>query len=288
LRTYPALDLRWPSPPDDDTVGRLLAEIDPEHPLAVDQQPDSVRVFFQLSDQRDRASEIIARIDPTATCASLDVSDDDWAARSQASLGSVTIDRVIVRPPWARESGDAEAIEVIVLPSMGFGTGHHASTRLCVRLLQRARVTETKVLDVGTGSGVLAITAAKLGAARVLAVDSDPDALAAAADNVELNGVAGVVEVRPVDLARDAEALTELFDVVLANLTGALLVRHATKLRRVVGTNGRAILSGFETDEAETVYTAFEAAGFLPADRADDDGWVGLVVRASPSPPTTR
>ena len=286
-RTYPALDLCWACPLGEDTVGLLLAEIDPEHPLAVEQRPDSIRVFFQLSDQRDRAAGIIARTDPTVTCAPVDVSDDDWAARSQASLSSVTIDRVVITPPWARETGRTDTVEVIVLPSMGFGTGHHASTRLCVRLLQRARVIEAKVLDVGTGSGVLAITAAKLGAALVLAVDSDPDALSAAADNVELNGLTGAVEVRLVDLARDVELSTESFNLVLANLTGALLVRHATKLRRLVGTNGLAILSGFEADEAMTVQTAFEAAGFLPADRADEDGWVGLVVRASPIPSTT-
>jgi ribosomal protein L11 methyltransferase len=287
-RTYPALDVRWAAAPDEDTVGRLLAEIDAEHPLAIDPQPDGVRLFFQLTDQRDRASGLIARMDPPAASAPVDVPDEDWAARSQASLGPVTIDRLVVTPPWARAAVRADAIEVIVLPSMGFGTGHHASTRLCLTLLQRVRVTGARVLDVGTGSAVLAIAAARLGAVRILAVDSDPDAILAASENVDLNGAGDAVEVRLMDLGLDVRPPGEPFDLVLANLTGALLVRHAATLRRLVDADGRAILSGFEKDEAETVQAAFEAAGFLQADRTDEEGWVGLLVRASPTPSTAR
>jgi ribosomal protein L11 methyltransferase len=274
--------------PDEDAIGRLLAEIDAESPLAIQPQPDGVRLFFQLAGPRNRAAEIIASIDPPPACRSVEVSDEDWAARSQASLGAVIVDRVVVRPPWARRAAGTDAIEVIVLPSMGFGTGHHASTRLCLRLLQRAQVTGARVLDAGTGSAVLAIAAAKLGAASILAVDSDPDALAAASENVDLNGLGGRIEVRSLDLGAIARSPGGSFDIVLANLTGALLARHAETLRHLVADDGVAILSGFERDEADSLRRTFAAVGLPATDRDDEDGWVGFVVRASPTRSTAR
>jgi ribosomal protein L11 methyltransferase len=280
-RTYPALDLRWSSEPDPAVIDRTLAEIDDESPTAVEHYPDGIRVFFASSRQRDQAAALASRMHPSPDCTRVEVPDEDWAARSQAQLGAVTIARIVVTPPWARQAEPGQ-IELIILPSMGFGTGHHASTRLCLRLLQRERVEGARVVDVGTGSGVLALAASKLGARRVLALDSDPDALEAAADSVKLNDSGNAIELRLFDLGRGAEQLAERFDIVLANLTGALLIRHARAFAHL--TDGRAIVSGFERDEESAVRRALQSAGLEEADRLDEDGWVGMTFRPSPIP----
>jgi ribosomal protein L11 methyltransferase len=285
-RTYPALDLRWAAPPDPETVDRTLAAIDDDTPTAVEPLPDGIRVFFPSSSLRDRAGRRVTGMTPAPMCRSLDVSDDDWAARSQASLGPVTVGRIVVSPPWARQSG-SNPVEIVILPSMGFGTGHHASTRLCLRLLQAVSLAGKDAIDVGTGSGVLAIAAARLGAHSVLAIDADPDALASAAGNLRLNGLASCIELCQSNLL-DWDSPQSSFDVVLANLTGGLLVRHAAALTRLGRADGLLIVSGFERFESDEVEAAFAARGWRGHQRLDEDNWTGLTLRSTPTPPTTR
>jgi len=145
---------------------------------------------------------------------------------------------------------DPDAITIVIDPSTGFGTGHHASTRLCLELLQKRDLSGLRVIDVGTGSGVLALAAWKLGAAHVTAIDNDPDALDNARDNVQRNGGENAITVRELDLST---ASLELADLVIANLTGALLQRHAESLRRLIRPQGTIIVSGFTLDEADDV-----------------------------------
>jgi ribosomal protein L11 methyltransferase len=256
----------------------LLAEIDAETPTAVDEVTNGIRVFFPSAALRDRALARVREFSPTSVCTPVDIPDDNWAARSQASLGHVTVGRIIVAPPWCKEPDRPDRIRVVIQPSMGFGTGHHASTRLCLRLLQELDVHGKRVIDVGTGSGVLAIAAATLGANRVLAVDADPDALAAAADNLRLNGTPESVELRQADLETSENRIHNRFDIVLANLTGFLLIRHARTLSRLAADRGALIVSGFEKDEADGVSEAVEALGWTQDSRLDEEGWAGLML----------
>src|SRR6185436_1988873 len=169
-----------------------------------------VRLFFATAAERTRGEELLRGL-ASLRVLSLDVSDEDWAARSQQGLGPVVVGRIVVvstsgventtSPVDPRGRGEAP-IQISILPSMGFGTGHHASTRRCLSLLQRVPLDGARVLDAGTGSGVLAIAAWKLGAREVLAVDADPDALSAAAENLERNGATNAIQIALVDLGK--------------------------------------------------------------------------------------
>ena len=182
------------------------------HPTAVEDRPGGIRVFFSKDHDRDRAIEALAASGPPPIVSVVAVADDGWAERSQAGLTQVRVGRLVVAPPWAAgrvdaETGSEPARLITILPSMGFGTGHHQSTRLCLRLLQQVELSGLNVLDVGTGSGVLAIGAWRLGATRVLGIDLDPDALASAQENVELNGADAGVHLRALDVSRESGEL---------------------------------------------------------------------------------
>jgi ribosomal protein L11 methyltransferase len=285
VRLHPAIDVTWPAPPDGEAVdGLVLAIIDEDRPLSLEERADGFRVYFAAPIDRDRACERIRHALPDTSCNAIDVSDEDWAARSQAGLAAVVVDRVIVSPPWDVQHAEG-AVTVVIQPSMGFGTGHHASTRLCLRLLQRLpQLGTAAVLDVGTGSGVLAIAAARLGARAVVGVDCDPDALQSAAENAALNDVRDRVELREVDLAGGARIAGAPFDVVLANLTGGLLTRQASTLADLLMPGGALIVSGVEAHEADGVADALRRAGCRVVDRADEGGWAGATLRTRGMP----
>jgi ribosomal protein L11 methyltransferase len=150
-------------------------------------------------------------------------------------------------------------------------------------LLQRQALAGRSVLDVGTGSGVLALAARVLGAGRVVAIDVDTDALASARANCELNKETQITLLES-DVASAAGSLGRAFDLVLANLTGATIQRYTSELVRLAAVDGRLIVSGFQDEEAAAVAGALDAAGWTLADRSDEDGWTAIVT----SPRTSR
>jgi ribosomal protein L11 methyltransferase len=221
------------------------------------------RIFFQTAARRDAALTTLRNTHRSdgLEIAAVDVPDEDWAARSQAALRSIRVGRVVVAPPWDRPltgndpvaSSAARDVVVVIRPSMGFGTGHHETTRLCLRLLQDAALADRSVLDVGTGSGVLALAADALGAESSRGIDVDPDAIESARENWTLNGCSPRVHFE----VADASAAGAASDVVLANLTGALLRRIAHQLISVVRPGGALVISGFQIVEADEVLAAF-------------------------------
>ena len=207
-----------------------------------------------------------------------DIEDGDWARRTQADLPAIRVGRVIVAPPWdlpaAAEATGALVVEIE--PSRGFGTGHHQSTRLCLVLLQSRPLSSRTMIDVGTGSGVLAIVAAKLGAAFVSAIDVDPDAIENARENIGRNSVAATVEAHVRDLAEPGMPPA---DVVTANLTGALLARNSAPLAALVKPGGGLIVAGFTVDEKPLVLDAFEPEFALTESAEEDDWWAFVLTR---------
>ena len=273
MASYPALDLHF-APVTDPPLDELLhAALDEFQPLAIQEHDagDGWLVFFRSNDRRDAAAGALAPYvsNESLTLRRIDVPDEDWARRSQANLTAVRVGSVTVAPPWdVPVSG--EGIVLVIDPSMGFGTGHHQTTRLCLALLQRIDVRGRTCLDVGTGSGVLAIAAHALGAGAVLAMDNDPDALQNARENVERNRAR--VEIVCTDLATFAASPA---DIVTANLTAAVLVKHAAVLRRLVLPESSLIVSGFSPEELPDVTAAL---GGTLVDRIVDGEWCAAMV----------
>jgi ribosomal protein L11 methyltransferase len=266
MRTWPALEIQQAD--DDDLIQAFLIDFN----LAA---IDDSRYFFQSGDDRDRAALALRIHFPQINIHPVDVPDEDWAARSQATLRAVTIDRLTIAPPWDVAVGSGMNRTIVIEPSMGFGTGHHATTRLCLAALQRIDLHERSVIDVGTGSGVLAIAARRLGASGVLAIDDDPDAIGAAEANVRLNQESRIA----LEVADFRSAKIGQFDLVIANLTGALLIASANRLESLSIPDGRLILSGFMEHEEREVLRAFGRCAL--ASRAQEDEWVCFSMVAS-------
>ena len=275
---YPALDVFGA---DSDL---LLAAVDDHEPTAVEERESGVRIFFATTHARDAAIQTLARRGMAAS--PIDVDDEDWARRSQQNLTPITVGRITVAPPWsALPSPTAQSpspAHVVIQPSMGFGTGHHATTRLCLRALQAIDrdLAGADVLDVGTGSGVLAIAACRLGARRAVGIDHDADAIRSANENLQLNPDAGDVRFELVDLAAWLDRPRA--DVVTANLTGAVLERAAALILAATRPGGTMILSGLMTPERPAVQAAFERARLVEA--FEEDGWAALILK-NVSPP---
>jgi ribosomal protein L11 methyltransferase len=234
-RQWPALDIH----PLDDLVQAALVDHDV---AAIDE--DAARVFFHSADARDRAAAALQHQFPELRLIPVGVADEDWAARSQANITAVRVGNIVIAPPWdAGRLTAAPSTEIIIQPSMGFGTGHHATTRL-------------------------AIAASRLGAAQVLAIDDDPDAIASARENLDLNPGTRVT-LGTLDLRR---AFLRPFNVVMANLTGGLLTAAAPALAQLTAADGRLILSGFMESEEPEVIAAFASCELER--RSQEDEWV--------------
>lgn len=285
MQTWPALELASLTRPE--LVQAALAD----HKItAIDEtsQPDAWRVVFTSTADRDAAATALARQFPDLVVRSVELPDEDWVARSQATLKAVQIGSIIVAPPWdvphtgrLRPLSPAEAgvtglrrpLVIVIRPSMGFGTGHHATTKLCLSALQQVPLQGRTVIDVGTGSGLLAIAASRLGASRVVAIDDDPNAIHAAGENLGLNRGADVT-LRAGDARSDARGP---FDVVLANLTGALLRDAAAWLRDLAGPGAHLILSGFLRSEEADVLASFD--GLSVRGRTEEQEWLCVTLQ---------
>ena len=181
--------------------------------------------------------------------------------------------RLAVKPSWAELEAAPDEIVLEIDPQMAFGTGLHPTTQLCLRALEE-RVRPGDVLaDVGTGSGILAITAAKLGASRVDAVDNDSVAVQTAQANVELNGVAQ--QVSPV-LGSGIPAVSNYYDLILANITGPAVVELASDALRALLPGGTYLASGFTGIREAEVEQGIAHAGFAIPTRSRQDEWICL------------
>jgi ribosomal protein L11 methyltransferase len=208
--------------------------------------------------------------------------NEDWAAKWREGLAPRPVtERIVVKPTWTEWEARPGQVVVDIDPQMAFGTGEHATTRGCLRLLDDALRPSDRVLDVGSGSAILAITAAMLGAREAIAVEYDPDANLNARENVERNRVES--RVRIVEAMADPALLEELgrFDLVLANILSGVIRPLLPAFRQALGgsPDGRLIVSGILRTEAPEVMHDAEAAGFRIVEVDEEEEWWSALLR---------
>lgn len=198
--------------------------------------------------------------------------DVDWATHWRRHFRALSFGRVWVVPHWLEAPADAEVV-LRIDPGMAFGTGLHPTTALCLeRVVEGAPA--ARVLDVGTGTGILALAAAALGGTAV-GTDNDPDAIAVARENAAVNGLADRVE-----LIVDAEvSLEETFELVVANILAEPLIALAGRIGARVAPTGRLLLSGLINTQADAVGAAYRATGLTVRSMTQRGEWVCLELR---------
>lgn len=203
------------------------------------------------------------------------IAPEEWLTAWRSFFRPVCIERICVVPGWESSEDTGAPIKIAIEPGMAFGTGLHPTTQLCLLLLQQVPIAGTCCLDLGTGTGILAIAAARLGASRVLALDIDPVAVDAARQNVARNGVEGRVEVREGTLP-----VAEAFDLAAVNLSSSYFIESSHLLKGALRDGGLAIASGVAEERLDEVLVALAAAGFRPDRLERKDGWVAILARA--------
>ena len=209
------------------------------------------------------------------------IAEEDWAQAWRAHFAPLAIGRrLLVAPPWETPPGDGRLV-LRLEPGRAFGTGQHGTTAGCLELLEAIveRARPARAIDLGTGSGILAIAAARLGVSEVLAIDSDPDAIASAAANVQRNGLAGHVTCEVAEAAAIATAAAPL---VLANLLAAAHRALAPSYARLVVAGGVLVAGGCLDGEADDVTATLAGHGFRRRDARSIEGWTTLEYEHAP------
>jgi ribosomal protein L11 methyltransferase len=244
---------------------------------AVQEVGSALLTHLQEGALLERLCDVLASAGATVQRTAL--GEVDWSTRWVTRVGVQRIGRIAIAPPWmSADVADAE-IPILIEPAMAFGTGEHETTRGVLALMQNLVQPGALVADLGSGSGVLAIAAAKLGAGRVVAIEMDADAIGNSIENVERNDVAAQVTV----LQGDAAALLPLVapvSLVLANIISSVITELSPIMWRALPPGGRAVISGILVTEREHLLTSLAADGWvLESELREGEWWSSVIAR---------
>jgi ribosomal protein L11 methyltransferase len=247
---------------------------------AVEERDDGTLVAFAPDERSAEVleAELGRQADQPVETQRRAVDGTDWSTRWRDGLAARRIEQLTIIPSWLPEASDPDPLTIVLDPETAFGSGEHGSTRVALTLLARLLRRGDRVLDLGSGSGILAIAAIKLGAARAIGIDTDPEANEVAARNAVRNGVADRVEF----LEGDAGALAPLLgpaDLLLSNILRSVNTLLLPVILQTLRPGGLAIFSGMEHAEAEEFRRALSDAGFSPQQEAVDAGWWGVAAK---------
>lgn len=218
----------------------------------------------------------VAAAVPTATVLIGKADDTDWSVAWRERIPSHDLGLLTVAPPWLAGALD-QSRSVIIEPGMAFGTGDHPTTRGCIRLMQKRLASGLVVADLGAGSAVLSIAAAKLGASQVFAIEYDADAIENAEDNVRRNGVEDRVTVFEGDAAVLLPIIAPV-DFVVANIISSVLVELLPAIHAALRSSGEAILSGILLDEREFISETLISDGWTVTDEDREEAWWSVAI----------
>lgn len=260
---------RIDDPTKDDDAGEWSLELYPES----DASEDAVRASIAAK------AQIWSKIAPGII---EELPDIDWVAHALQGLGVVRAGRFVLYGVHDTDKlpNEADDIPIRIDANEAFGTGHHPTTAGCLALLDRlAGFSPKNILDLGCGSAILAIAAAKLWDRNILAVDIDPRSVEIATDNAALNDIAEKIETLQADgFENDAVTSRSPFDFVFANILAGPLVELAPAMARHISKSGRLMLAGLMTEQIDGVITAYEKAGFRILNRIDQPTWPILLL----------
>lgn len=207
-----------------------------------------------------------------------DVDEEDWSNAWKKYYHPVQVgEHLVVCPSWEAYDRQPDDVVLTLNPGMAFGTGTHDTTRLCMELLEKYITPQDTVLDVGCGSGILAITAALLGANKIIGCDIDEVAVKVAGENAALNGVQDRIAFHQGDLTSQVEGS---FQIICANIVADVIIRLSEDAGRYLAKDGIFITSGIIDTREQDVLNALEQNGFQVIERRTSGGWVALACKA--------
>lgn len=309
-----------------ESVSELFAQVGYNGGVAIDQpfvgspdgpeytidtsRPVVVRTYVPLDDHAEEARVqleqglwALGMMRPVGDLQVKRIEEEDWANAWKAHYPIRRIgERFVIVPSWLEYAPQPNDLVLNLDPGMAFGTGLHPTTQLCLQLLERHGQPNVRAMDLGCGSGILAIAAAKMGAQPILAIDNDPIAVQATIENVQRNGVEAVVTtvegslgpgaqlghwlgsdwaIKQRTAARAGGAIAfepeREFELILANILANVHVLLAEHLQRALTPGGLLLTSGIIADREADVAAAFEAAGLKPLERLQEGEWIALV-----------
>jgi len=204
------------------------------------------------------------------------IQEQDWNAQWESTIEPIRVtDRLVIAPSWKPVTAGPRDVVLTIDPKMSFGTGYHETTRLILRLIDKYARKGYRVLDVGTGTGVLAIAAVKLGATHAIAIDNDAWAFANARENIARNEVEGLVEIRLGGL----DTVTERdFDLIVANIQRNVIEEMLNDLAYMMNSTGRLLLSGLLLADSDAIHQSISTAGLRVLEEARENEWIALAA----------
>lgn len=255
-----------------------------EELLKKDKTQASVSVFIpeikSPAESEGFIRQRLSEMDIPAEICHVGISEEDWADSWKKYYKPIkTGNRIVIVPLWEKYDASPDELCVLMDPGMAFGTGTHETTRLCASLLEKYEKEGDRMLDVGCGSGILAICAAKLGAKECFACDIDENAVRIARENAEINKTPNVrAEVS--DLLKQVEKVEGGYDICCANIVADVIIRMAPDIEKYISPEGCIIVSGIITERKEETVMALEECGWRLCDSIEERGWfAGMLKR---------